>query len=575
MRAMIRLWLLLLVIPLTLALAACGGDEEEEAATPEATRVAVQAPVIGGAPEAPAQVPATPVPAKEEVKVSEEDEKYGGSLKFIPNGGISGPDPIRGGDLSFLAALNIHDPLIAWDNDGNLQPQMLDQWKIENDGKLITLTLRDGLLFHNLEPVTPADIIQSIHRWRSKAVFGTFFNENLVSMTSPNDNTIVAEFTEPSGVFIQGLGDPSSPSPIMVPEYLAKTPKEDLMPENIGAGVYKMISFDEGNKMVWEGFRDYNPRSEPASFRAGGKHGYLDTIEGVEVPETQTRVAALVTGQVDFLDIIPPDFVGEIERNPELTALISQPGAQYFVELNKWDGSPFEMTEEGQLMRKAIQALVDTDEIMASFGPEDMWMTCASMWACGTRYGNENVNPELYNQKNVELAKKYLEEAGYAGEPIIMIHSTGGGEAWTAFATVLNEQLKRAEVNVDFKIMDSAAMSAYRDATGNEGWHISPTYMTSWSWRPIASRYSTYDLSGYDSPRMRDARLALTKEADAGRMQALADEMQSVFFEEVPYVLAGHAFFLRAMNSDLEGYIDMPIDGVYFAELRWKPGKQR
>jgi peptide/nickel transport system substrate-binding protein len=575
MRAMIRLWLLLLVIPLTLALAACGGDEEEEAATPEATRVAVQAPVIGGAPEAPAQVPATPVPAKEEVKVSEEDEKYGGSLKFIPNGGISGPDPIRGGDLSFLAALNIHDPLIAWDNDGNLQPQMLDQWKIENDGKLITLTLRDGLLFHNLEPVVPADIIQSIHRWRSKAVFGTFFNENLVSMTSPNDNTIVAEFTEPSGVFIQGLGDPSSPSPIMVPEYLAKTPKEDLMPENIGAGVYKMISFDEGNKMVWEGFRDYNPRSEPASFRAGGKHGYLDTIEGVEVPETQTRVAALVTGQVDFLDIIPPDFVGEIERNPELTALISQPGAQYFVELNKWDGSPFEMTEEGQLMRKAIQALVDTDEIMASFGPEDMWMTCASMWACGTRYGNENVNPELYNQKNVELAKKYLEEAGYAGEPIIMIHSTGGGEAWTAFATVLNEQLKRAEVNVDFKIMDSAAMSAYRDATGNEGWHISPTYMTSWSWRPIASRYSTYDLSGYDSPRMRDARLALTKEADAGRMQALADEMQSVFFEEVPYVLAGHAFFLRAMNSDLEGYIDMPIDGVYFAELRWKPGKQR
>ena len=574
MRAMIRLWLLLLVIPLTLALAACGGDDEEEIATPEATRVVSQAPVTTAAPEQPAAVPATPVPVKEMAKEID-TEAYGGTVRFIPNGGISGPDPIRGGALSLTTAYSIHDWLIAWDIDGNLQPQMLDQWRIEDNGKLITLTLRDGLLFHNLEPVTPADIIQSIHRWRSKAVFGTFFNESLVSLTAPDDRTIVAEFTEPSGVFLQGLGDPSSPSPIMVPEYLAKTPKEDLMPENIGAGVYKMISFDEGNKMVWEGFRDYNPRSEPASFRAGGKHGYLDTIEGVEVPETQTRVAALVTGQVDFLDIIPPDFVGEIERNPELTALISQPGAQYFVELNKWDGSPFEMTEEGQLMRKAIQALVDTDEIMASFGPEDMWMTCASMWACGTRYGNENVNPELYNQKNVELAKKYLEEAGYAGEPIIMIHSTGGGEAWTAFATVLNEQLKRAEVNVDFKIMDSAAMSAYRDATGNEGWHISPTYMTSWSWRPIASRYSTYDLSGYDSPRMRDARLALTKEADAGRMQALADEMQSVFWEEAPYVLAGHAFFLRAMNADLEGYIDMPIDGVYFAELRWKSGKQQ
>jgi peptide/nickel transport system substrate-binding protein len=574
MRAMIRLWLLLLVIPLTLALAACGGDDEEETATPEATRVVSQAPVTTAAPEQPAAVPATPVPVKEMAKEID-TEAYGGTVRFIPNGGISGPDPIRGGALSLTTAYSIHDWLIAWDIDGNLQPQMLDQWRIEDNGKLITLTLRDGLLFHNLEPVTPADIIQSIHRWRSKAVFGTFFNESLVSLTAPDDRTIVAEFTEPSGVFLQGLGDPSSPSPIMVPEYLAKTPKEDLMPENIGAGVYKMISFDEGNKMVWEGFRDYNPRSEPASFRAGGKHGYLDTIEGVEVPETQTRVAALVTGQVDFLDIIPPDFVGEIERNPELTALISQPGAQYFVELNKWDGSPFEMTEEGQLMRKAIQALVDTDEIMASFGPEDMWMTCASMWACGTRYGNENVNPELYNQKNIDQAKKYLEEAGYAGEPIILTHATGGGEAWTAFATVVNEQMKRAGFNIDFKVLDRAAMAAYRDATGDEGWHVSPTYMTSWSWRPIASRYSTYDLHGYDSPRMTAARLALTKEPDNVKMKALADEMQSVFFEEVPYVLAGHAFFLRAMNSDLEGYIDMPIDGVYFAELRWKPGKQR
>ena len=573
MRAIVRLWLLLLVIPLTLALAVCGGDEEEP--TPEATRVVVQAPVTTAAPEQPAKVPATPVPAKEMVKETETDEKYGGTVRFIPNGGVSGPDPIRGGAMSLTTAYSIHDWLIAWDIDGNLQPQMLDQWKIEDDGKLITLTLRDGLLFHNLEPVTPADVIQSIHRWRSKAVFGTFFNENLVSLTAPDDKTIVAEFTEPSGVFIQGLGDPSSPSPIMVPEDLAKTPKTELMPENIGAGVYKMITFDEGVKTVWEGFRDYNPRSEPASFRAGGKHGYLDTIEGIEVPEAQTRVAALVTGQVDFLDIIPPDFVGEIERNPELTALISQPGAQYFISFNLWDGSPFDMTEKGLLMRKAVQALTDNDEIMASFGPEDMWMTCASMWACGTRYGNENVKPELYNQKNIEQAKQYLDEAGYAGEPIILTHATGGGEAWTAFATVVNEQMKRAGFNVDFKILDRAAMQAYRDATGDEGWHISPTYMTSWSWRPIASRYSTYDLHGYDSPRMREARLALTKEPDATRMQALADEMQRVFWEEVPYVLAGHAFFLRAMNANLEGYIDMPIDGVYFAELRWKPGKQQ
>ena len=51
MRAMIRLWLLLLVIPLTLALAACGGDDEEEDRNPRGhTSCLVQAPVIDGRP---------------------------------------------------------------------------------------------------------------------------------------------------------------------------------------------------------------------------------------------------------------------------------------------------------------------------------------------------------------------------------------------------------------------------------------------------------------------------------------------------------------------------------------------
>jgi len=556
---------------LVLLLAACGGDEEATApAAPAATRV-IKAPPP---PETAAKVPDTPVPTKKAPPQLEGDE-YGGKLRFVPNGGVYGVDPIRGGGaMGLTTAYTLHDWLIAWDTDGNLQPQMLDSWKIEDDGKLITLTLRDGLLFHNLEPVTPADIIQSIHRWRSKAVFGGFFNEHLESLTSPDDKTIVAKFYEPSGVFIQGLGDPSSPSPIMVPEYLAKTPKTEVMPEQIGAGVYKLDSWDEGHKTVWSRFREYNPRPEPASFRAGGKHGYIDVVVAYEIPEAQTRVAALLAGEIDFLDVIPPDFIDEIEADPGVTALISIPGAQYFVGLNMWEGA-FAMTEKGQLMRKAVQAAVNADEIMELFGPSDMWTTCASMWACGTRYANTTVENGAYNQNNPTKAKKLLKEAGYNNEPVILTASTGWGESRTAFATVLNEQLKSAGFNVDFKMMDAAAAKAYTDQTGDSGWNISATYMTSWSWRPIASRYSTYDLHGYDSPAMTEARLALTKEADGAKMQDLAAKMQEIYWDEVPYVLVGHAYFLRAMNSNLEDYIDMPIDGVYLAEIKWKKGKQQ
>lgn len=238
--------------------------------------------------ETPAKVLARPARAAPAPPTSAEAEaaKYGGTVKWIPNGGVAGVDPIRGGPLSLTTAYSVHDWLVAWDADGNLQPQMLDTWNIEDDGKKITLTLRDGLLFHDLTPVTAADVIQSIHRWRAKATFGnSYFNDVLIGIEEIDDQTIVATFTEPSGVFIQGIGDPSAPSPIMVPKEQAMVSHTEQMTANVGAGVYKLIDIDINNRVIWEPFREYNPRSEPASFRAGGKHAYLDKVIGLEVPE--------------------------------------------------------------------------------------------------------------------------------------------------------------------------------------------------------------------------------------------------------------------------------------------------
>lgn len=575
-KLLLRLVPVVTVVPLVIALA-CGADSDQEAEEPTVAPTAVPVGVATRAPEQPAAVATSaPVPTAPAAAAADA-EFWGGTVKWIPNGGVAGIDPIRGGGaLGLTMAYSVHDWLIAWDSDGNLQPQMLESWKIEDDGKLITLTLRDGILFHNMEPVTPADVIQSIHRWRSKAVFGNFFNDALISLTSPDEKTVVATFSEPSGVFIQGLGDPSAPSPIMVPEYLAKTPKTEVMPEQIGAGVYKFVSFQEGDEIVWEGFREYNPRPEPASFRAGGKRGYLDRVTGNEVPEPQTRVAALEAGQVDFLDVITGDFLSVIEDNPKLTPLISRPGAQYMFLMNMHPGSPFGLTPEGLLMRQAIQALVDNDEVMEAFGPPTMRMTCASMWACGTRYGNETVAPEKYNQKNVDLAKQLLEQAGYDGDPLILVGYSGFGSGMTAANTILKAQLERAGINVEFKILDPAAVDDLMYTGASLAWHLNPSYMTSWSWRPIASQYSTEEVGlGYVSPRMKAARKALTEEADPNEMQQLAAEMQRIFWEEIPYIPLGHAFFLRAMDANLEGYIDMPIDGVYMANLHWKPGTQK
>ena len=174
-----------------------------------------------------------------------------------------------------------------------------------------------------------------------------------------------------------------------------------------------------GHSIILDKFQDYSPRDESPSFLAGGKVAYLDELEMLEVPDQQTRVAALVTGTVDFLDIMSLDFYEELNNNDKVEVAIGRPGSQPIFFFNK-AAPPFDHTPEGLLMRRALQALTNAEEIMQGYGPSDLWSTCASLWSCGTFFSNEDLAGDKYSTNNVELAKQLLDEAGYDGEPIIL-----------------------------------------------------------------------------------------------------------------------------------------------------------
>ena len=543
-------------------------------AAPAATAIPLDvqpAPAVAGIQQRPSRPLPTPVP--------EALARFGGNLRWISQGSVGSLDPhVTSAAVTLTYGYNMYDTLVSWDEEGALQPQMLEDWSVEDGGATFVFTLREGQTFHNGDPVTSDDVIASMHRWREKSAYGSFFNDALIELAKIDDNQLSAKFSEPVGIFLQGLGIPTASYPVIMPADVAATPSSELVSDHTGSGPFKFAEWNLGHSIILDKFQDYSPRDESPSFLAGGKVAYLDELEMLEVPDQQTRVAALVTGTVDFLDIMSLDFYEELNNNDKVEVAIGRPGSQPIFFFNK-AAPPFDHTPKGLLMRRALQALTNAEEIMQGYGPSDLWSTCASLWSCGTFFSNEDLAGDKYSTNNVELAKQLLDEAGYDGEPIILL-DPADYPTIHPISIVLNEQLKRAGINVDYRVVDWATevqlILAPSDSTAVDEWDIAPTWMSSWAFLPLANGALRQNgLGYYNSDAMEELRTRFSRESDLNELKNIADDMQRVFFDEVPYVHLGNFFQLRAMNKDLDGLIASPVGGFYAVGLYWEDPSRR
>ena len=90
----------------------------------------------------------------------------------------------------------------------------------------------------------------------------------------------------------------------MMPKRMAETPAGQQMKEQIGSGPFKFVQaeFQPGVKAVYEKNTDYVPRKEPPSWTAGGKVVKVDRVEWITMPDAQTAVNALQSGDIDFME---------------------------------------------------------------------------------------------------------------------------------------------------------------------------------------------------------------------------------------------------------------------------------
>src|SRR5499427_5957014 len=225
-------------------------------------------------------------------------------LKFIPQADLRILDPIT--TTAYITRNHgymVYDTLFATDAKFQVQPQMVDKYELSADKMTYTFTLRDGLKFHDGQPVRSADCIASIERWAKRDALGQKLAEVTDSWKPVNDKIFTLKLKRPFPLTLEALAKPSSNVPFIMPERIAKTDASTNITEAIGSGPYKFVKEEwvPGSKVVYIKNADYVPRKEPPSWAAGGKVAKVDRVEWIYIPDATTAVNALQAGEVDWM----------------------------------------------------------------------------------------------------------------------------------------------------------------------------------------------------------------------------------------------------------------------------------
>jgi peptide/nickel transport system substrate-binding protein len=458
----------------------------------------------------------------------------------------------------------IYDTLFATDANGEIKPQMVGKYEVSPDRLTHTFTLRDGLLWHDGQPVTADDCVASIKRWAAKDATGQKLMSFVAGFEIKDAKTFVIKLKEPTGLVLLGLGKPSSAVPFMMPKRVAETDPNTQISDFTGSGpfVFKKDEWKPGDKTVYVKFDKYKPRPEPASSLAGGKVVKVDRVEWRAISDHQQAINALLAGEIDFIEQPPHDLMPLALADPNIKYVDWNPAGNQFTFRPNWLHKPFDNPK----VREALfYAFNQEDFLKAVVGDPKYYKVCKSYFPCGTPFSTEKGMEGLLGS-NFKKAQELLKEAGYDGTPIVLMHSTDL-QILTNLAPVAKALMEKAGFKVDMQSMDWQTLvgrRAKRDPPTAGGWHA---FLTSWVAADISNPIftgfmnSACDKAMFGWPcdaEIEKLRDGFARETDPTRQKAIAEAIQVYDTKVVTHIPLGQWYQGSLMRKNVNGMVTAP-----------------
>lgn len=398
-----------MLLTLTIALGGCAGDKEEEGSSQVATTPAAE--------------------AGSETAAAETTDGEASQITIGIPQDLNSLDPnkaVGSGTLEIL--FNIYEGLYKPDSDGNLIPAVASDYTVSDDKKVYTFTLRDGIQFHNGNPVTVEDVKYSIEKCAGNGTGEPLISafSNIESVETPDDKTIVISLANPEDDFLALV---STVSAAIVPADV-----DDLETNPVGTGPYKFVSRSLQENVVLKKFDAY-----------WGEPAHIEDVTLKVIADGDSIVMNLEGGSIDMMARITTTQAAQLgDRFDIMEGTMNLVQAMY---LNN-AAEPF----NNEKVRQALSYAINKQEILDFTADGKGTPIASSMFPAFGKYYMEELN-DVYTT-DTEKAKELLAEAGYPDGFTFTIKVPSNYQPHIDTATVLAEQLKTIGVTANIELIE-------------------------------------------------------------------------------------------------------------------------
>jgi peptide/nickel transport system substrate-binding protein len=487
-------------------------------------------------------------------------------LRYVPQADLTVIDPVMTtAYITRFHASMVWDQLYGIDHTLTPQPQMVEGHTVDQDGKLYTFTLRDGLMFTDKEPVRGRDCIASIKRWAARDPMGQALLARVDEMAAPDDKHFTIRLKRPFALVLACLAKIGPPALMVMPERLANTDPFTAIKEIVGSGpfIFKADERVVGSRVVYEKNPGYVPRaSGTVDWQAGPKIVHFDRVEWHVIPDASTAAGALTNNEVDWWENPQNDMLPLLQKANGVRTELGTPLGNIGTGIFNHKFAPF---DKAAVRKVVLEAMSQADFMTAAAGTDTkMWKDGIGTFTPGTPMASDRGLGLLNGTKrDLPALKKALRDAGYAGEKVVFM-SPSDQAALFAQCAVAQDMLQKIGMDVDYQVMDWGTLvqrRASKEPPDKGGWNM---FITSWAGidmttpitnQPLRSNGDKAWFGWPDLPPVQATIDAWLDAPDLAAQKVVAGDIQEKAMDLLPYLPLGQYFYDTACRTDITGII--------------------
>ncbi len=443
--------------------------------------------------------------------------------------------------------------LIYMEEDGELTPMLATEWESSADGTEWTFQIREGVTFHDGEPLNAEAVKVNLDRFIDPDVGAAyaFLLGSVEDIEATGEYELRLHLAEPFAPILSHLSH--SFIGIVSPASLEGLGPDDTTDDAVGTGPYELVNWSRGDSITMVRNEDYwGPRPE------------IPNLVFQFIPEDSARMVALETGEADAVMRVPPQDADRLDADPEIDVVYETSVRTIYIGFN-YQSEPF----DDPRVRKAFNYAVDKDAIVDAILDGNAFVADAPV--VPAVFGHTSAGPYEYDP---DRARELLADAGYPdGFSATLHHPTGRYLLDSTIAEAVQGMLN--EIGLDITL-ETREWGAYLDFTGQPVDQAEyQMFMLGWGTVTLDADYGLYALlhtrqwnpdgnnrSFYSNEDVDDILDRARVETEPSVREDLYAEAIELIWDDAPWLYLHNEGQINAQRSNVGGLIHHPLENV-------------